>query len=103
MDARVGPALFPAVQVALRFLQAFEANPFQRCLFRMTDTRFHFALPVRVLNPAGHGDRAVMLQHVAVERVERGIVNIGREHALTEIIKHHDPSRATQPPKRFLV
>jgi hypothetical protein len=28
MDARVGPALFPAMQTRLRFLQALEALPF---------------------------------------------------------------------------
>ena|SRR5215472_4304984 len=30
MDARIGPALFPAIQIRLRFLQAFEALPFHR-------------------------------------------------------------------------
>jgi hypothetical protein len=30
MDARVGPALFPAIQIRLRFLQALEALPFER-------------------------------------------------------------------------
>ena len=29
MDARVGPAFFPTIEIRLRFLQAFEAHPFE--------------------------------------------------------------------------
>jgi len=53
----------------------------------MTNAGFHFALPVRVLNAARHTDRTVMLMHVAIERIEGGIVDVGREHAFAEIIE----------------
>jgi hypothetical protein len=29
MDARVSPALFPAIQMCLRFFQTLEAHPFE--------------------------------------------------------------------------
>src|ERR1035437_5762996 len=35
MDARVGPARFPMVQVGLRLFRSFEANALQRCLLRV--------------------------------------------------------------------
>jgi hypothetical protein len=44
-----------------------------------------------------------MLQHVAIERIECGIVNVGRDHAFAEIIEDHDASHAAQSAKRFLV
>lgn len=46
VDARVGPAFFPAVEIRLRFLDALETEALQRCSFRIT-AGFHFALPVR--------------------------------------------------------
>ena len=44
-----------------------------------------------------------MLQHVAVQRIERGIVDVGREHAFAQIIEHHHASHAAQSAKRLLV
>ena len=42
MDARVGPALFPVIEVGLGFVQSLEAQTFQRCFLRVTDARFNF-------------------------------------------------------------
>ena len=44
MDARIGPALFPAIQIYLRFFQALEAHSFERCFLRGADPRLHFPL-----------------------------------------------------------
>ena len=44
-----------------------------------------------------------MLQHVAVQRIERGIVDVGSEHALAQIVEHDHASDATQPAKGLLV
>ena len=44
VDARVGPALFPVIQVGLGFLQAFEAQPFQRRFLGMADAALHLSL-----------------------------------------------------------
>ena len=50
MNARVGPALFPTIQICLRYGQALEAQPFQRRLLRVSNARLHFALAIRILN-----------------------------------------------------
>ena len=81
VDARVGPALFPVIEVGLGFFQTLEAQAFQRCFLRMTDAGFDFAFAIRISNAARHGDGAVVREHVAIERIERGIVDVGNEHA----------------------
>jgi hypothetical protein len=80
VDARVGPALFPVIEVGLGFFQTLEAQAFQRCSLCMTDARFDFAFAVGILNAARHGHRAVVREHVAIKRIQRGIVNVGDEH-----------------------
>jgi hypothetical protein len=77
MDSRIGPAFFPAIQIGLGFLQTLEAKPLQWRFLGMADTGFHLAFSIRILNAARHGDGAVMCQHVAVQRVERWIVDVG--------------------------
>jgi hypothetical protein len=47
VDARVGPALFPVIEVGLGFVQSLEAQAFQRYCLRMSDTGFDFAFAVR--------------------------------------------------------
>ena len=44
-----------------------------------------------------------MQKHVLVEGIESGIVNVGKEHALTQIVENHDTRTATEPAKRFLM
>jgi hypothetical protein len=103
VNARVGPALFPTIQIGLRFLQTLEAQSFEGSFLRMANARLDFALPIRVLHATRKGHRTVMLQHVAVQRIERGLVDVGREHAFAEIIEHHHACHAAQSAKRFLV
>ena len=82
VDARVGPAFFPSVQIGLGFFQTLEAQAFQRCSLRMTNAGFDLAFAIRILNATWHGHRAVVRQDVAIEGIERGIVKVGDEHAL---------------------
>src|SRR6266404_7958523 len=49
----------------------------------------------------GHG--AVMLKHIAVQRVERGVVDVRSEYALAQIIQHHNAGAATQPAESLLM
>ena len=44
-----------------------------------------------------------MLEHIAVQGVERGIVDVGGEHALAQIIEHNDARAATQPAEGLLM
>jgi len=69
----------------------------------VTDARFDFALSIWILNATGHGHGTVVREHIAIEGIERGIVNVGGQHTLTQIVEHHDARTATHPAKRFLV
>jgi hypothetical protein len=42
-------------------------------------------------------------QHIAVERVEGGLVDVRRENPLLEVIEHHDVDGAAEPAKRLFV
>jgi len=66
-----------ALADGLRQVALAEALTLQRRFLRVADAGFDLAFSVRVSHPARQSDRAVMLQHVAVKRIERGIVNVG--------------------------
>ena len=75
-----------------------EAQPAQRRLLRVADAGFDFALAIGIADAARQRDDAVVREHVAVERIERRIVDVGREDAFFEIVE--DDRRATVPPSR---
>ena len=94
VDARVGPVLFPAIQIGLRGLDRLEALPVQRRLLRVADAGFDFALPIGIADATRQRHDAVMREHVAIERIERRVVDVGREHALFEVVEDDDLRRA---------
>ncbi len=65
MDARVGPALFPAIQIRLRFFQALEAHPFKGRFLRVADPRFHFPFAIWILDPARQRHHTVVREDIA--------------------------------------
>src|SRR5664279_735109 len=69
----------------------------------MAHAALDLTLAIRIRHAAGHRDYAVMPQHVRVHRVERGIVDIGLEHALAKIVEYDDSCAATQPPEGLLM
>jgi hypothetical protein len=69
----------------------------------MADAGLDFALAIWVLGATGHGDRTVMREHIAVERIESGIVDVRDEHALAQIVEDDDAGGATESAKRLLV
>ena len=64
VDARVGPAQFPVIEIGLSFLQAFKALSFERCFLRVADTGFHFPFAIGILDPARHGHHAIVREHI---------------------------------------
>src|SRR5262249_20666220 len=100
---RIGPAFLPAVEVSLGFFQTLEAKSLQRRLLCVSNSGFDLAFAVRVLYAAGQSNRAIVMEHVPIQRVERGIIHIGREHTLAQIIENDNTRRTAQPAKRFLV
>jgi hypothetical protein len=83
--------------------QCLEALAVERRLLRVADARFDFAFAIGIADAARQADDAVMREHVTVQRVERRLVDIGREHALLQIVEDDRPRRPAQPTKRLLV
>ena len=90
-------------QVGLRFLGTLEPHALQRCLLCMAHAALDLPLAIWVPHPAGHRDHLVVTQHVGVHRVDRGIVNVGLEHALAKVVEHHYARAAAQPAKGLLM
>ena len=103
VNARIGPALFPAVEIGLRFLQTLEAQTLQRRFLRVANAGFDFAFAIRILNATGHGDGAVVSEYVAVERIQRGIVEVGDEYALAQIVENDHARGAAKSAESALV
>ena len=51
VNAGVGPARFPVIEIGLSLFQAFEALSLQRCLLRVADTGFDFAFAIGISEP----------------------------------------------------
>ena len=103
VDAGVSPAPLPAVQIRLGVVEALEAQTVQRGFLRVADAGLDLALAVGVADAARQGDGAVVGQHVAVERIERRVVDVRGEDALLEVVEHDDADTAAQPPECALV
>ena len=96
VEARVGPALLPAIEVRLRRVECLEAQAFERRLLRMADARFDFPFAIGMTDATRQCDHPVVREQVAIERVERGIIVVGRDHALAQIVEHDHAHRAAQ-------
>src|SRR5262245_55973872 len=103
MNARVRPTRLPVIQVSLSFLQAFEAQPFQRRFLSMSNTGFHFPFPIWIRYATWKCDGAIMAQHVMVERIERGIIDVRSEYAFAQVIEHHHTRRTSEPAKSLFM
>ena len=93
----------PAVQIRLAVGEVLEAEAAQRRLLGVADRGFDFALAIGVADATRQSDDPVVGQHVAVERIERGVVDVRGEDALLEVVQDDDADGAAQPPERPLV
>ena len=103
VDARVGPVRLPAIQMGLRLLQALEAQSVQRRALRVANARFDFAFAIRIAHATWEADDPIVREHVAIDGIERRVVDVRREHAFFEIVEDDEARRAAQPAKRPLV
>ena len=62
----------------------------------MTDPGFDLALAIRISGAARQRDDTVVRQHVAVEGVQRGIVDVWRDHSFAQVVEHDEASDPTQ-------
>ena len=53
MDASIGAAGFPTVQIGLRFFQALEAFSLERRFLGVSDGGLDFAFAIGIFDPAG--------------------------------------------------
>ena len=65
--------------------------------------RLDFPLAIGVPDATGQRHGVVVPEHVAVERVQRGIVEVRGEDALLQIVQNHDPDGAAEPAERLFV
>ena len=69
----------------------------------MADAAFHFAFSVWIIHAAGQRAGAIVGQHVAVDRVQLRIVEVGGFNAFAEIVEHEDFGYAAELAEGFLV
>ena len=103
MDSGVGAVRFPTVQIGLGFRQTLEAFSFERGSLRVPDAGFNFSFAVGIVDPARQGHSSVMGEHVAIKRVQSGVVEIGDQDTFFEVVQDHDPRTATESTEGFLV
>jgi hypothetical protein len=102
MNAGIGTACLPTIEIGLGFLQALKAFSLERSL-GVADTRFNFSFSIWILDPTRQSDGAIVRQDVAIERIQSGIVDVRDEHALAQIIQDDDPRSATESTECFLM
>jgi hypothetical protein len=103
VDARVGPARFPAIQVRLGFFETLESEPSQWRFLGVADARFDLPFAIGIADAARERDDAVVGEHVAIQRIERGVANVGREDALFHIVEDDDADRPAESTERALM
>jgi hypothetical protein len=103
MDARVRPALLPAVQIRLRFLQALEPHPFERRFLGVADSGLYFPFAIRIPDPARQGHHPIVGEHIAKQWINRRIVDVRNQHAFFQVVENHDSRTATESAQSFLM
>lgn len=74
--------------LGLGFFQILEAETFQLRFLGTAHARLDFAIAIWIVDTTRNGDGAVVREHVAVERIERGFVNVRDAHALAQIAEN---------------
>src|SRR5208337_1673349 len=102
MNAGIGTACLPTIQIGLGLLQALKAFPLERSL-GVADTRFNFSFSIWILDPTRQSDGAIVRQNVAIEGIQNGIIDVRDEHTLAQIIQDDDPRSAAESTECFLM
>ena len=80
VDARIGAVGLPTIQIGLGFFHTLEALSFERSFLRVTDSGFDFAFAIGILDAARQGYNVVVSENVAIERIQRRVVEIRSEY-----------------------
>ncbi len=92
-------AMKDGYEVQTRVNVAEAKNKLQRSLLGVTHARLDLAFAIGIAHTTGHGDGTVMGQHIAIEGIQRRIVNIGDQHAFAEMIQNHHSRGPTESAK----
>src|SRR5258708_15535265 len=77
--------------------------PLSGVFFGVSDGGLDFSFSIWIFDPARQGHCTVVGEDVAIEWIQRGIVDVGDEHAFAQVIEHDDARTTTQATKRFLM
>src|SRR5579863_10260238 len=69
----------------------------------MSDAGLHLSFSIGITDATGQRDGAVVLQDIAVERVESGIVDVRGKNTFAQVVQHDGAGDATQAAEGFLV
>jgi len=69
----------------------------------VSDAALHFAFAIWIGDATRHSDRAVMSEHIAIQRIERRVVDVGLENTLTQVVGHDDLHGAAESTKSALM
>ncbi len=88
MNAQGGPALLPLRQPRVLRVERLERAAFQGRGLRVLDGALHRAFAIRIADPAGIRDHAVVREQRAVHRIQLRGVEVGPEHPLLQVVEH---------------
>jgi len=69
----------------------------------VSEARLDFLFAIGIADAARQGDDAVVREHLAAERIERGLFDVRLEDARFQIVEDDDAWRPAKPPRRALV
>src|SRR5690606_3518577 len=103
VDPRCRPALLPVLEPGVLRLDRLEPLAVERGTLRVLDRALHRALAVRIADPTGIGDDAVVREHRGVNDVELRLVEIGADDALLQVVEDDVSHGAAERPERLFV
>ncbi len=96
MNPRIRPLGFPVIEVRLRFFETLEAQALQRRVLGVSDAALDLALAVGIAHTARQRDGAIVREQIAIQRIQRGIVDVRLEYAFGEVVEHHGARGSAQ-------
>lgn len=96
VDALGRPAGLPTLQMFVLLFDGLKAFALEGRGLGVTNGMLHRPLAVGITYAGRISHHLVVLQHGRVHRVELGLVQVGFDHALLEVVQHHIPARAAE-------
>jgi hypothetical protein len=93
----------PVLEEVVLLLERFEAATLQGRSLGVSDRVLDGALAVRVADPGGVGDHAVVRQRGRIDGVELGFVQVRLEDAFLQVVEDHVAAAASKIPPGPLV